>query len=330
MLTAILADFHRVPGCEVWTTWDRRLGPWDLPAYRVYEVSGPDDERRIWNDLIDDTTDVLLIAPESDGMLEERATFVERRGGRLFGPSSEAIHICGDKWETFQRLNAHHIPTIETRLFPDDSPIGFSASGYVLKPRDGAGSQRMRFIHDSADLNCAYQSLTQGQTQPPEYLLQPFIEGTPLSCAALVAASDRADIFPLAKQIISRDGAFSYLGGEIPAELQLLDCVNEKWQELIRQACRFIPGLRGYVGFDLLIPDDDPENILLVEINPRLTTSYLGYRQLTTCNLAERMLNTVQPLNSTVKWSPIPWHRDRIIRFTPAMTGSHSAKNERG
>ncbi len=177
----------------------------------------------------------------------------------------------------------------------------------------------MRFIHDSADLDRAYQSLTQNQAHPPEYLLQPFVEGTPLSCAALVAASDRVDIFPLAKQIISRDGAFSYLGGVIPTEPLLSNGVKEKLQELIRHACRVIPGLRGYVGFDLLVPELDPDDVLLVEINPRLTTSYLGYRQLTPCNLAERMLYRDDPLNAAVNWSPIPWHRDWTIRFTPTQ-----------
>ncbi len=123
MLAAVLADFHRLPGCEVWTTWDRRLGSCDLPASRIIEVSGPDDERRVWNEIIEVSTDVLLIAPESDGMLEERAAFIEQRGGRLLGPSSESIRICGDKWKTFQRLKAHHIPTIDSRLFPSESLI---------------------------------------------------------------------------------------------------------------------------------------------------------------------------------------------------------------
>jgi hypothetical protein len=44
-------------------------------------------------------------------------------------------------------------------------------------------------------------------------------------------------------------------------------------------ACRTIPGLRGFVGVDLLL-DEETGTVTVVEINPRLTTSYLGYRQL--------------------------------------------------
>jgi hypothetical protein len=55
-------------------------------------------------------------------------------------------------------------------------------------------------------------------------------------------------------------------------------------------ACRSVPGIRGYVGIDLVVPDQAPHRPVVVEINPRLTTSYLGYRALAENNLAEWML----------------------------------------
>jgi predicted ATP-grasp superfamily ATP-dependent carboligase len=61
-------------------------------------------------------------------------------------------------------------------------------------------------------------------------------------------------------------------------------------QRLVRRAAACIPGLRGYVGFDVLIPDAAPNRPLLVEVNPRLTTSYVGYRALAEQNLAEWLL----------------------------------------
>jgi hypothetical protein len=57
---------------------------------------------------------------------------------------------------------------------------------------------------------------------------------------------------------------------------------------LIRRAGAAIGGLRGYIGFDLICTANGP---LLVEINPRLTTSYIGYRELATANLAEWIVN---------------------------------------
>jgi predicted ATP-grasp superfamily ATP-dependent carboligase len=44
--------------------------------------------------------------------------------------------------------------------------------------------------------------------------------------------------------------------------------------------------LRGYVGVDLLLTQNEA---LLIEINPRLTTSYIGVRQVIDLNLAQAM-----------------------------------------
>jgi len=42
--------------------------------------------------------------------------------------------------------------------------------------------------------------------------------------------------------------------------------------------------LRGYVGVDVILTQDEA---LLIEINPRLTTSYIGLRQVIDLNLAQ-------------------------------------------
>ena len=76
-------------------------------------------------------------------------------------------------------------------------------------------------------------------------------------------------------QRLSQDGRFHYLGGELPLSSRLAP----RARELASAACRSIPGLRGYVGVDLLL-DEQAGTVTVVEMNPRLTTSYLGYRRL--------------------------------------------------
>ena len=49
------------------------------------------------------------------------------------------------------------------------------------------------------------------------------------------------------------------------------------------QACRVLPGLRGFVGVDLVLGDAD---VFVVEVNPRLTTAYLGVRAAVDENVA--------------------------------------------
>ena len=54
-------------------------------------------------------------------------------------------------------------------------------------------------------------------------------------------------------------------------------------QTLARAAVRAIAGLRGYVGVDLVLGEDA---VRCIEINPRLTTSYIALRRVARLNLA--------------------------------------------
>ena len=56
---------------------------------------------------------------------------------------------------------------------------------------------------------------------------------------------------------------------------------------LAEDVCRAIPGLDGYVGIDLLLGEDAP---VVVEVNPRLTTSYVGLGRALGINVARRVL----------------------------------------
>jgi hypothetical protein len=58
-------------------------------------------------------------------------------------------------------------------------------------------------------------------------------------------------------------------------------------------------GLRGYLGIDLVLADGGPR---VIEINPRLTTSYLGLRRVAGANLAGFILDAAlgRPLPASV------------------------------
>ena len=78
--------------------------------------------------------------------------------------------------------------------------------------------------------------------------------------------------------------------------------------KLARAAIECVPGLLGYVGVDLVLGDAEDGCTLLnyaIEINPRLTTSYIGLRALADFNIAEMMLRvaTGEPAGE-LKWKP--------------------------
>ena len=108
-------------------------------------------------------------------------------------------------------------------------------------------------------------------------------------------------VLPTGQQHLSDDGRFHYRGGTIPACLP--EAVDAS--QLVARICRSIEGLSGYMGFDLLLPGDS-RRLLIVEVNPRLTTSYLGYRALAKENLAARILH---PARAN---TPIAWHSGRV------------------
>ena len=71
-----------------------------------------------------------------------------------------------------------------------------------------------------------------------------------------------------------------------------------------------VAGLRGYVGVDLVLGD---QGDWVIEINPRLTTSYIGLRTLTNDNLAVAMLRIAlgqPPGNLTWRKARVRFHAD--------------------
>jgi predicted ATP-grasp superfamily ATP-dependent carboligase len=115
--------------------------------------------------------------------------------------------------------------------------------------------------------------------------------------------SPSGKITPLlpAYQQISVDGSFSYQGGSFVLDKKLC----ERVARLAKKAVQGIRGLQGYVGVDAILgmPDTGEHDVVL-EINPRLTTSYLGLRQATTANLLKCMIKVV----ACDKEVPIIWN----------------------
>src|SRR5262245_25005975 len=269
MLCAIVEDLSRIPGVQVVTTWDARLGPPPFSCARALSVDSPDGELSVFQRLAGECDATLLIAPEFDGILLERSRIVENSGGRLLGPASRAIALCTDKLGLATHLHDAGVPTIPTG--PLDLTAGVSAAmagdalpfPIVVKPRDGAGSQTTWLVRDAGELERIGDELrAAGATR--QFIRQPYVAGTAVSVALVFAPSRReVEIFVPAEQRLSGDGRFRYQGGRVP--LSKID--GEQIQTAALAACRSVPGMRGYVGVDLVVPLDNGNRPLVVEIN---------------------------------------------------------------
>jgi predicted ATP-grasp superfamily ATP-dependent carboligase len=333
MLASIVEDFSRIDGCEVVTTLDERFAGGSLSASWVNRISANgespprDAERRVIERFAADCEWALIIAPEFDGILFDRVTWVERAGGRLLGSSSRAVSMATDKFTCGQLLQRAGVPAVSGRLIriADGLPADCTFPA-VLKPRDGAGSQSTFLVLDAEALDSCLREL-QATGIGGEFLLQPFVDGKPVSVSFLVGLTGPLPLLA-GEQRLSLDGRFRYSGGRLP----LPPAESERAIALASRAVAAVPGLNGFVGVDLVLAHADSDHgtrysvlsthgtDIVIEINPRLTTSYVGLRRLARENLAERMLQVA----SGELTEPIAWHLG-TVRFSADGQVTYSA-----
>jgi predicted ATP-grasp superfamily ATP-dependent carboligase len=238
----------------------------------------------------------IVIAPEIDGILAERCRRVTNRGGRLLGGSLSLIDIASDKQATALHLEQAGVPVPPgiAFLLGEPWPTDFCYPA-VWKPLDGAGSQGLRWI-ENYDAPVPSADARPGRLEtfcPRPHSGLPVVSarqrehrsmGTPASVTFLCGPGECVSLPPCTQRLASD---FRYLGGALP----LAPTLAERAASLARRAVHSLPEPSGYVGIDLVLGtaesgDDD----VVIEVNPRLTTSYLGLRAACRENLATAML----------------------------------------
>lgn len=275
MLQAIAVDIAQLPGYSVVTTLE--AGGESLSEAEVIPVQSAEDERAVFHRLLNEVDAVLVIAPETDGVLLERCRAVLDAGVESWNCSPSAIQLCGDKLLLAKHLISNGIPTIPTRLCDPDltRPDDFEFP-MVLKPRDGAGSFLTFRVSCPNEWELATQSFRKAGLAD-RCICQPYVAGKSLSVGVSIGIKGgHVYCLPVGEQTLSTDGRFSYLGGRIPADIS--PDATAAITNMVQSVCRSISGLKGYFGFDVILGEDHQPR--LVEINPRLTTSYVGYRQI--------------------------------------------------
>lgn len=286
MLWALLDDFQKCSDVHTVTVLDPRfedripgLNRNTLPADEVVCVS-PGGHDEIFLTLLNRCDAALVVAPETDGILSGLSARVESAGIPLLGSSASATATAGDKGACARIFRGANLPTVETSVVGFESAeltaedMGFPL---VFKPLDGIGCEGVCLVGGRSDISEALTRIRR-VTSGGRILMQPFIDGIRASVSLLIAG-DRSLPLSLNRQLIQPGMPFEYLGSEVPFSHPK---IRDAWN-LACSASHRIPGLKGYVGVDLILTDD---SAYLIEINPRLTTSYIGLRQVTGMNPA--------------------------------------------
>jgi predicted ATP-grasp superfamily ATP-dependent carboligase len=314
MLGALLVDLVALSGHEIVTTADARF---HLTAPRGVDVVsiGSPSEQKLLATLISSADAVWLIAPETDRWLERLASRVERAGKVLLGSSSSAIRRASDKSSLPRLLQTHNVPHPDTRVLRmgkdwRDAEGAARQFGYpvVVKPARGAGCEGVGLARDARELRHAIRAARTVSERGP-LIVQRHIRGVAAS-VSLLADGRRAVALAANSQAMGGSRPFSYRGGSTPLEHP----VAGRALEAARRTCEALPGLRGYVGVDLVLTRSEA---FVIEVNPRLTTAYLGVRSAFDENIAAM---AIAACRGTLPGAPA---LRRCVRFTAA--GSISA-----
>lgn len=149
----------------------------------------------------------------------------------------------------------------------------------VLKPVDGIGCSDVYLLDDQAD----FQRLQATISDHDNYILQPYIQGRTLSLSCLFADGRGWLLSCNEQQIETIDGRFELLACRVNVQADTGTC-----RRLIDRIALAIPVLWGYSGIDLIVSD---AGLWVVEINPRLTTSFAGLRDALGINTAQLVLD---------------------------------------
>ena len=294
MLTALVTDLAVLPGHEIVATSDPR---YRLKVPSVVEVvtlrrSGALPFPRYLDSLLARVDAAWLIAPETDRCLERLAARVERKGIALLGSGAAAIRVASDKARLARLLERKNVPYPRTRSLAFKSPERawtstlktiVDAVGYpmVTKPRRGAGCESVWLVRNARELREAVRAF-RATIGAERLVVQEYVSGLAAS-VSLLADGRRAVALAVNAQCVRAGRPFAYQGGSTPLDHPLA----RQAASAAERACAAVPGLRGYIGVDVMLSD---AGAVVLEINPRLTTAYLGVREAVGENVAELAL----------------------------------------
>ncbi|MDO9267983.1 MAG: ATP-grasp domain-containing protein [Methylobacter sp.] len=271
MLNALLDNLIQLKSFEITVMFDWRLiDSIGMTGINAVIIRPEHDITEEFARLVKQSDLIWPIAPEFDGILQTLCQTVESLGKILLTSPATAVAIAGNKLKTYKLLNRHHIAAVPTRMVDD-----YSSSGeWIVKPIDGVGCA------DSYVLTTR-QDFEQMTARKSGYVIQPHLHGTKTSLSCLF-----------------KEGS----GWLVCANLQRFEFINQQYhltdivvnhhpdlglyQPLIDKIARALPELWGYAGIDLI----ENERTWVLEINPRLTTSFVGIYDALGINIVEAVL----------------------------------------
>jgi tyramine---L-glutamate ligase len=315
MLQALVKDLADLSGVTVAITRDQRLPDPGLAA-AVRTIAPSEDPWTIWHREIAAADALWPIAPETERILERLSTLAVEAGRKLLGSGPDAVRLTASKLTTAIHLGTRGIavpPTVQLdaalieRLPPSDT-------GWIVKPDDGAGTEDTVLWRSDRGL---YDWAAE-RADAARFVAQPYLPG-PAASLSLLCCDGRATLLSCNSQDVRLDGdRFRYHGGVVGGR----EAERPRLAPLAGAIAAAIPGLWGHVGVDLIETKRGP---VVLEINPRLTTSYVGLRTALGRNPAALVMNLLIDAIPPSISSPV---RPQRVSLDPSLSLPSSLEGE--
>ena len=251
-----------------------------------------------------DFDNAIFIAAENNNNLFNITKILEDNGVKTYTSSSEACFKSSDKYETYESL-----PNIVPQ--PRSFRFKIDAKGYwkraienlhekwqaedpltplklIIKPLMGVDCEDIVIIENIEDLTLDLDKIF---TPGSRVIVQEYVDGVDIS-VSLLSDGKKAIPISLNQQFVElKNDKGTYLGGKIPFESKYQD----EAFEIATNAVEAIEGLKGFVGVDLLINNDEKDiySVYLLEINSRFTTPYVGLKQISNINIGDTIIKLI-------------------------------------
>jgi len=295
MLRSLISDC-KAAGDNVTTLMDSRLMAFNPPneADKIVLVSSTyevDEKLKEISSLVDA---VYVIAPESGQVLEKLLEIIEASGGTSLNCEIGAIKLVSNKITAHRRLEQSGLKVPETVLLDIHTKTEkirhlIKELGYplVFKPLDGSSCGGLSLVKDENKIVGAVKKISQ-ESMSSQFIAQKLIKGKAAS-ACVISTGNKTVAVTLNSQRVTLappDKESTYDGGEVPFNHHL----EKEAMKVAEMAVEAVSGLKGYVGVDMILTEEKP---VVIEVNPRLTTSYIGLKRIANFNTAEAIADAV-------------------------------------
>ena len=296
MLRTLTADF-KAAGHSVTTMLDTNIARFNPPisANCVVPVFSCQEAQAKISKLSERADATYIIAPETDGVLQSFVETLEQTGAVSLNCGAGAINRVSDKVGFYAYMKKLGLSVPKTLMFivSHDSKeiaksirdgLGFPA---VFKPSNGVSCNGVSVVRNEAQVAGAIAKI-KAESRDKRFLVQELVKG--ISASVTVFSSGRRVVsVSLNRQdvvIETPEACSNYNGGSVPLDHPMQAEAFEVAKKLVKS----VHGLNGYVGVDFVLT----KNMAVVEeVNPRLTTSYVGLRQVVNFNPAQAIVASV-------------------------------------